>query len=1529
MKKIYLTLCLTTIFCLLGRQCFAQHIDTVSGRIPLCQGKSVTLRAPAGGGASYQWFNNGAPIPGTRNCTVNGIGLYTVTYTVSGSTKTLGPVVINNVYPNPSIDSIYADSDTICSGIGNQFHSHIVGGTPGYSYLWTFTGGATSTNQNPFQAFISYGCSLIAKFANLLVTDVNGCTATDSISIKIKEMPDFNLSDSNLASPFSNCDNNPDSAHPNFRLTLNFSSPNLSCIQFPVEIDFGDGVTSFVTNFPFTHTYTQIGAFTLNAIVKGINNCQLSKSYLVSNVHSPAGGLSTLGGTTGICTPGVVQFVIEDKWTLNSVGTKFYLDFKDGTIDSFDYPINTQYVAQIVSHDYKISSCPLNSYTAVLTVKNSCPQPLIVTASNIQINQRPKAFFKTNDSISCVGHQICFVDSSFPGTYGYSCTPGAYTWDFGDGSPTSSATNPCHVYTSAGNYTVSLSIYSPCSPSVYIKNICISDTLTASFTKDVQQGCMPLNVHLTGTTLPSLCGNNTYKWVWSYAPTSGCIPDSAGISYLQGTSDTSLNPVVDLTTPGIYSVSFIVYGPGGCLKRTLPQTIKVQGSSVPKILNLPPYICIGDTIYPFAKVVCDSTPPILYNWGFISATSSSSTSANPWAVYNTAGIFSVILHATGFCPTPGVDSAHIEVKPNPTLIIPGNISTCAGQPISLTFSTNDSSAQIHWTNNNTAIGLANSGYGNINFIPINNGTKPDTSKIVIELQGNPCKTIKDSLLIIVYPSYNDTDNVPKCFAQLPYTWPYNGHQYFAAGCYPDSSLTTLGCPKIKTLCLTLSDTAVIDSTVRVCRNNLPFNYEGVDYFNDTSLVAILKDSVGCPTKKTFSLIVKPTSTSTTIVLVCPAQMPYTWNGNTYNTGGTYNVTLVNAAKCDSVATLVLGVKAVSASTTTVAVCPAQLPYKWNGSTYNTSGTYKVTLVNAANCDSVATLVLYIKATSSSITNANICFPLLPYIWNGHNYTVSASYVVILTNSVGCDSFCILNLTVNLPSKSTTNVAVCPSSMPYHWNGNTYTTAGTYVVTLLNSVGCDSVAKLNLAVKGNSVSTTNVSVCSSAIPYKWNGNSYNTPGTYVVTLVNSEGCDSIATLILKIKATSSSITNLAVCPSAMPYNWNGNIYNTPGTYSITLVNSVGCDSLCILNLSIKTTSYSTTNVRICPAALPYQWNGNSYNAAGTYTVRLMGTSGCDSVAILELFVKLNTSSTTNASICFTQLPFLWNGSNYYMTGTYTKRLVNSAGCDSIAALNLFIDSLLPNTPSIITNSPICSGETLRLSASSANTASYSWTLPNGQTMSGQTITFNNTAVNQAGLYSVIGKSIGNCKSTFAITRVNIIPKPTIDLGPDIELHEGDSFILKPLVFETGLSYKWSPNLYFTTSSSDTIKNPRIFGYEDIQYSLTVTQNGQCSSTDFVLVKILPTVRPIFIPNVFSPNDDGVNDVWVIRELATYPEATVDVFTRYGENVFSSVGGYRHPWNGTYKGNTMPVGTYYYIISTKPKSKPYKGWVQIVK
>lgn len=166
--------------------------------------------------------------------------------------------------------------------------------------------------------------------------------------------------------------------------------------------------------------------------------------------------------------------------------------------------------------------------------------------------------------------------------------------------------------------------------------------------------------------------------------------------------------------------------------------------------------------------------------------------------------------------------------------------------------------------------------------------------------------------------------------------------------------------------------------------------------------------------------------------------------------------------------------------------------------------------------------------------------------------------------------------------------------------------------------------------------------------------------------------------------------------------------------------------------------------------------------------------------------------------------------------------------------------------------------------------------------------------------------GTCYIPSDKLTVKFIPPPTVSAGPAKYVLKGQTVTLDPTVSDPDVTYSWSPNIDI---SSTTVENPVVTGNADQTYTLTVTDSRGCTATSSVKVIVSP---PIVIPNAFTPNGDGVNDQWNIQGLTAYQQATVDIFDRNGQKIYHSVG-YGIPWDGTYKGQQVPYGVYYYIIN----------------
>jgi gliding motility-associated-like protein len=182
-----------------------------------------------------------------------------------------------------------------------------------------------------------------------------------------------------------------------------------------------------------------------------------------------------------------------------------------------------------------------------------------------------------------------------------------------------------------------------------------------------------------------------------------------------------------------------------------------------------------------------------------------------------------------------------------------------------------------------------------------------------------------------------------------------------------------------------------------------------------------------------------------------------------------------------------------------------------------------------------------------------------------------------------------------------------------------------------------------------------------------------------------------------------------------------------------------------------------------------------------------------------------------------------------------------------------------------------------------------------------------------LYTVKVTNQYGCSDTTAI-KIDVWKKPVADGGPDLKTRLGLPLILRGKASGTDVSSYWSLSNNRAISSGPEVK---VTPTQTTRYTYNVTSRHGCgTSTDDVLVKVYERVT---IPNAFSPNGDGINDVWNIEPLELFSEAVTQVYNRYGQMVHSSRG-YNKPWDGTNNGKPVPVGTYFYIIDLRVKDEP---------
>lgn len=385
---------------------------------------------------------------------------------------------------------------------------------------------------------------------------------------------------------------------------------------------------------------------------------------------------------------------------------------------------------------------------------------------------------------------------------------------------------------------------------------------------------------------------------------------------------------------------------------------------------------------------------------------------------------------------------------------------------------------------------------------------------------------------------------------------------------------------------------------------------------------------------------------------------------TWEISGTYLDTIPNSTGCDSVITIHLTVNS-SSSSIYPTVCNSYTSPSGNY-IWTSTGVYNDTIPSFLGCDSIIAIYLTVNSSSSAM-NISVCdsyvSPSGKYIWTSTN-----TYLDTIPNAQSCDSIITINLIIN-SSSSTINRTVCNSytspSGNYVW-----TISDTYKDTIPNTKSCDSVITIHLTINTLPTSSTmNHTACISYISpsgnYTWTAS-----GTYIDTIPNTEGCDSIITINLSINSVSTSSTiNQTVCNSYTSPSGNYT-WTSSGTYLDTIPNAAGCDSIITINLLVKST-HSTINETACSAYTSPSGN-HTWTSSGIYMDTIPNAAACDSIITIDLTIN-NSDSMLYLTVCNSYTSpsgnYTWTSSNIYY-----DTIANSHGCDSLLIIDLTINNI---------------------------------------------------------------------------------------------------------------------------------------------------------------------------------------------------------------------------------------------------------------
>jgi gliding motility-associated-like protein len=682
-----------------------------------------------------------------------------------------------------------------------------------------------------------------------------------------------------------------------------------------------------------------------------------------------------------------------------------------------------------------------------------------------------------------------------------------------------------------------------------------------------------------------------------------------------------------------------------------------------------------------------------------------------------------------------------------------------------------------------------------------------------------------------------------------------------------------------------------------------------------------------------------------------APYSYSWNTTPVQTGatatslaaGTYVVTVTDANSCTTTATVTITEPAaLTASITaqtdvlcfggttgeaevTAAGGTAPYSYSWNTTPVQTgatatglaAGVYIVTVTDNNGCTTTVT--------------ATISEPVLLTV------TTTQTNVALFGEATGTATA--------IPAGGT-------SPYSYSWNTTpvqatetaTGLVAGTYTVTVTDANGCTATASVtiteppapltvtitsqtNILCFGDATGSATADASGGAAPYvySWDTTPVQTgptatglvAGTYTVTVTDNIGAVGTGTVTITQPAAALALTSTwtdVLCTGAgngtatvvatggtapYSYSWDSTPVQTtatatgliPGTYTATVTDANGC--VATINVTITEPALSLT------VSVTAQTNVLCFGSStGTATATASGGTAPYTYSWSSTPVQTASTATGLAA------------------GAYTVTVTDANGCTSTDNVTI---TQPPTGVTIVTTQTnvLCNGgsDGTATATVTGGTApySYSWNTTPVQTTASATGL-------AAGSYIVTVTDADGCTNTQTV----VIGEPqTLLLTTDVT--DASCPGVTDATINLTITGGTAP---FTIIWDDGTTSEDRSSISSGTFSVVVTDANGCSASATVTVGILG-LDCLQMPDLFTPNDDGKNDVWRLINIELYPDAELIIFNRWGRRVYQTKNPSANPWDGKFRGRVLPTDSYHYVLDLKDGSLPRSGVVTLIR
>ncbi len=1267
--------------------------------------------------------------------------------------------------------------------------------------------------------------------------------------------------------------------------------------------NFGDGTSLHTVQTTVYHTYQAAGIYIPTLVIQSLNGCQtLLTSADTVRVEMLHPGFKNTDQK--ICGSTTFNFT-DTSHSYFGISTRQW-DFGDGTSGS---GIN-------VSHAYTTSGT--YNVRLIITGINGCIdtiiKPVMVTVYAIPVASI------AGDTVRCQSSLVTFnsnVVSADPVNF--------FRWTTSN-AVTGNTSKLVVLFNNPGTFSIQL----------------ITGTIHGCYDTTTHQIIIHPTPDLVQPPNQELCNGATTAAVTFSGSVSGTVYNW-----------TNTGPVIGLPASGSGNIAPFIARSNGASVTGAGITVRPVANGCPGpskvfgiLVNPSPTV-----LQPANQVLCNgsNTNPVSFT-GAVAGTVYNWTNSNPaiglpatgtgnigsFAAVNTTNIPIIttitVTPVANTCPG-AAKTFTIKINPTPDIVPPANQELCNGAvTAAVNIAGSVSGTVFNWTNNNPSIGLAANGTGNIAaFTAHSNTTVSAVATVTINASANGCAATPETFEYTVHPvaTVNQPANQQLCSGastnNIAFTGLVAGTQYRWT-----NNNTSIG--------LAASGTGDISSFTAINTTGVPV----------TAIITVRPVTINCPgAAKSFSITVNPVPN-----VMRPADQQLC-NGATaaaINFTGAVNNTVYNwtntnpsvglaASGAGNIPAFTAVTSVSTASTATVTVSPTA---------YGCPGTPEVFTIKVSPVSSVNQPANQVLCSGAS-TN-NIAFTGLvagtQYRWTNNNTSIGLA----ASGTGDISSFTAIN-TSALPV--TANITVRPVTADCPGAAKTFTITVNPVPNVMRPADqqlCNgaTAAAINFTGAVNNTvynwTNTNPSVGLAAsgtgnIPSFTAVTSVSTASTATVTVSpTAYGCPGVPqTFTIKVSpvATVNQPANQAMCDGAV-------------------VNAVSFTGL------VPGTNYSWTNSNTAiglPASGTGDINGfiavNKTSSVVTATITVIPqTVDCPGTAktfTITIHPNPNVVATNSAIVCLgkpVQLAasgasqYTWSPADHLTCIScsnpvaqpvdsiqYTVKGTSAFGCFSYDSVMLSV--IKPFNMQVSPNDTLCIGESTSIRAYNADR--YQWSpsnglnyanIPNPVVKTGHTTT-----------YTVIGYDNHHCFTDTGYVTIAIGPKPKVNLGPDRTLSTGTPLLLNAIT-QNGpiIKWEWTPA---SELSCNNCPGPSTVVKNNSSYTVTVTNNFGCVASDTLYINSMCKSVQVYIPNAFTPDGDGLNDVLMVRGRGVTVKS-FRIFNRWGEMVFEKENFYpddiKYGWDGRVRGVPATPDVFVYtaeVFCDNGILYTYKGNVTILK